>query len=161
PKTPPTLTIGQRFASLDRVLPWSLIGALIGVIGIAIGFYYAVLYERPTLVSFEIISQAPVLDIKDDIGGRLDVIYNGQNLSESKKQLVMFVIRIKNSGKTNIVPGHFDREHPFGYKILDGAFAQRPETIDASREELLSVRLTDAEGQSLPIGMEQAQDHSP
>ena len=139
----------SRFADVDRKFPWSFLGWLVGLIALALAVYFPVFYERPTQVSFDIISQARVLDIKDDIGGELDVIYKGQNLSKLKKQLTVFVVRIANSGKTNILPAYFDVDHPFGYKIVNGAFAQKPETISVSRDDL-TVKLIDADGQALP-----------
>ena len=81
------------------------------------------------------LSNTQVLSLKEDVN-KLDIIYDGQNLKEQKENLILLTIKLKNEGNLNIKESDYFSKMPFGFKIIGGKIAEKPQLIDASNKFL-------------------------
>jgi hypothetical protein len=107
--------------------------ALLTVLGVAIGAYGLLFQPRPDF-AVDTVTDTKVLDVHEPIS-KLDVTYGGKSLKASGQELRVLVVRIMNSGKTDITKSSFDAADPIGIKIVDGSLLESP-TLSASSEYL-------------------------
>lgn len=100
-------TFLEGFTSIDRKFPWSFLGFLFGVIFFFVGLYLAVFYTKSPGVRFEIISESPVYDIRENLT-KLEVLFDGENIRQKHEALSLVSIRIVNDGNANLSKSAFD-----------------------------------------------------
>jgi len=137
----------QRIQEMDRLFCWSMVGAVVGLVSLVLAVYFAVFYERPAEITMDVVSQTPVLDIREDVD-RLDIIYRGKNLVDLHSQLTVLVVRVANTGRSSILKSAFDEDNPLGYRVVGGAIAAVP-VVSASSERLETLTLRDGLGEPL------------
>jgi hypothetical protein len=117
-----------------RVLTSRELNLLIGIAGVLIGIYGIWFYHpRPALV-FDTLSDTKVLDVHAPLG-KLDIVYGGESLKATNRELRLIVIRISNSGSADIGKGSFDADNPLGLRVSSGTVLEPP-TLSASTEYL-------------------------
>lgn len=150
----------KKIKTLDSRFSWSFFSFLIAIISIGYAVYVDHFKEEKPKVVFDILSNTQVLSVKEDIN-KLDIIYDGQNLKEQKKNLILLTIRISNEGNEDISEEDFYSQIPFGLKINSGKIAESPFLIDASNKFLKSNlilshdSLNNVSINKLPINKEQ------
>ena len=126
---------------INRRYAWSLLGfVLAGMFG-TITVYSEFIRDRRPDLRFEIISDASVLDVHEQLSD-LEILYDGLDIQKSKKSLRILVVRVINKGPEDILKGHYDESAPLGFR-LTGGILLRVEVSAASSSYLkttLSVR---------------------
>jgi hypothetical protein len=105
---------------LKRVekLPWGLIGTILGLAFGIVGIY-SYFYKNKPNVSFEIISEANVLDIHKPLKD-LNIVFQGEDIQERNLNLRIFTIRIENSGNVDILQNYYDSDDIWGFEVEKG-----------------------------------------
>jgi hypothetical protein len=98
---------------------------LLAAVGIGVGIYGIWFYRTSAAVAFEVVSDTKVLDIHESIG-KLDVIYGGQSLKATNKELRVLQITLSNRGRADITKDSFDSSDPLGFEIPRGAILEPP-----------------------------------
>jgi hypothetical protein len=131
--------------SLDKTFCWSLVGVIIGLIGLGLGYYfYHASYRAPDLV-YEILSSTNIIDIQVDTP-KLDISYGGKRLTDSGNILKVISVRIINTGNDSLRKSDYVDEKPLGIAVTAGEIIETPEIIDTSNDyirEALKPRLVD------------------
>ncbi len=95
------------------------------VIVALLGIYGTFVFERKPDLVIEVLSDALVLDVKEKLS-KLDVIYDGVRLKDTKQNLRLFVVRFSNAGTSGILKAHFDESAPLGLEISVGRILELP-----------------------------------
>jgi hypothetical protein len=98
---------------------------VLAAVGIGVGVYGIWFYRASAAISFEVVSDTKVLDIHESIG-KLDVIYDGQSLKATNKELRVLQITLANRGRADITKDAFDSSDPLGFEIPRGAILEPP-----------------------------------
>ena len=93
-----------------------------------LGIYGSFIYEKKPQITFELTSNATVLDVREKLS-KLTVIYDGTNLKEQNQNLFILNIRISNKGNADILKSNFDEGEPLGFKINSGFILEPPQII--------------------------------
>lgn len=107
---------------------------LSSLISLGIGYFYWFVDKEPD-VTFDILSNTEVFSVNTQVDN-LTVKYGNQDLSRSKKKLVLLTIRFSNEGDDVLNENDYFTKTPLGLKILNGKIADDPEIINASNEVL-------------------------
>jgi hypothetical protein len=104
----------QALDSIERRLPWSFFGFMLGTISlvIAIWFFYLAKQEDATDLTFRVVEEFPLVELKERFPD-IKVLYNQDNILESDKEIKIIRIRLENSGRT-ILQSFYDQGLPFG-----------------------------------------------
>jgi len=113
------MSLFNKFKTLDQKFSWSFLGFIIALIFGAIGIYTTFFYEKEPSVSYQIISNTQVLDIREKVKN-LDVIFEGKSIRDAKQNLLVIDLRIVNDGSINITKELFDENNPLGLKVING-----------------------------------------
>jgi hypothetical protein len=99
-------------------LPWGLIGT---ILGLAFGIFgiYSLFYENKPNVSFEITSEANVLDIRKPLKD-LNIAFQGEDIQERNLNLRILTIRIENNGNVDILQNYYDSDDIWGFEVENG-----------------------------------------
>ncbi len=81
------------------------VATLIGVSAIVVSIVAYVLQRNRKLLIYEIISSTPLVSVKDEVEGKLQIIYDGAEVSD----VHLVVVRISNSGNVPITSNDYDR----------------------------------------------------
>jgi hypothetical protein len=75
------------------------------IVGVICGAFSVYVYLQKTVphLKMEVISNANVIDVKEDVG-TLDVLYNGVNLKDTHQTLALVTLRVSNDGAKAIPP---------------------------------------------------------
>jgi len=87
-----------KLRDLDKLLSSSFIAALIVAV---LAFVAGTLYDREPQLQYEIISQSPVFDIKENVTD-LEVFFEGHSLRQQHQMLSLITIRVQNIGNAGI-----------------------------------------------------------
>ena len=93
---------------MDINIIWNIAAIVISVLAIIVTITLFVLSKKKKRLSYEIISNNPVLLEKEDVKGELEILYNGKPV----KDVFLSVIRLINNGNLEILEKDF----------LDGVF---------------------------------------
>lgn len=124
----------------DKV-PWNMIGAAIGIIGIGFGIYESRRDRSPQL-EFDILSNTPVLTTAEDVP-ELKILYEDLDIRQREQLLSVVEVRVLNSGESDIHKGHYDPSVPVGVQVQSGLILD-PRIVGASSDylrEQASIRL--------------------
>lgn len=104
-----------------------IIGLFFGVLSVYVDFFRS---SDPDL-TFNVLSNATVFDIKEDIG-KLDVLYDSTSLTKQGKTISLITIKIANSGNGSILREHFDSVSPLRLYIDSTKIVQNPQIIETN-----------------------------
>lgn len=120
---------------LEARYPWGLLGAAVGVAGLAVGAY-GWLHERRPNVMFEVISEANVLDVHTALPD-LRILFRGEDIQKENLNLRILRLRVANTGEADISQGLYDVNEPWGFKVRGGR-ALEIRLVEASSEYLFA-----------------------
>lgn len=104
---------------LEKKYPWGLIGGILGLIGLLVGVYFSMYYEKKAAVIYEIINEANILDVRQPLSD-LNISFRGEDIQKKNLNLRIFTINIKNDGLTDILQNQYDVKEPWGLKVNNG-----------------------------------------
>ncbi|MCX6120976.1 MAG: hypothetical protein NTX44_05110 [Ignavibacteriales bacterium] len=113
------MSFWKEFAQLDRKFAWSFVGSIVGVVSIIVAVYIALVYEKKPAIQFDIVSEANVLEVREQLG-KLSILFDGDNISQKGLNLRIFTIKVSNVGQVDITQPMFDQTKPWGFRITDG-----------------------------------------
>ena len=138
----------DNFLKIEKKFVWSFLGFLLAIIFGAFSIYTVYFMDTNPKLNFVIETNTKVLDLKENVR-RLDIIYQGENIKESNKNLSIFKIKILNPSKVNILNTFYDIKDSLGFILDKAEIVERPEIVEASNDYLkynLSFRM-DSTGQ--------------
>src|SRR6266700_1959173 len=112
--------------------------AILAIVGFGIAIYQTWFQERRPALTFEIVSNATVLDVHTPVKG-LEIIYLGENLRATKQELRLMIVRMTNSGQTYISKKDYDEAAPLGFRVLHAKLLEAP--VITSQRNYLSEYL--------------------
>lgn len=125
----------KKLRYLDNTFSWSFFGFWIGIFGFAFGLW-TYFHEPSPELTYEILANTSVIDIKDDIRD-LEITYQGKDIHSGGRKLLIIQLRIVNSGKINIQKDFYDSQNsPLGISIGKSQIVQKPIILEASNEYL-------------------------
>lgn len=105
--------------------------AILTIVGFAFGIWGTLFYEKRHALAFEVISNASVYDVRENLNN-LQIFYAGQNLRAEKKTLRLISLRIVNSGETHISKVDYDEAEPLGFSVKNGNILETPKFIGSN-----------------------------
>jgi len=125
----------EKVAQIDRKFAWSFLGVLIACVVGGLTIYQLFFKDDHLSVRFDILVNARVLDVKEEIK-ELDILYEGVDIRKSSQSLSVMTLRIQNDGSRNILKGYYDSKDPFGLALTEGKIIKAPELIETSNDYL-------------------------
>lgn len=119
----------------ERSVPWGVVGALIGVLGIGVGVYLGVFYSRQPLMNIDVLSNAPVLDIRAEVPD-LKISYQGISLGGTDRVLRLAAVKFANSGSASILSSLYDPSDPIAIALDSCRVLQQADLLEASNDYL-------------------------
>jgi hypothetical protein len=113
------MALFKKYNKLDVKLLIKITSVIIGVFGLLLTYYYAVIYDKSASIVYDIVSETNVLEIKEDVG-YLKVLYRDVDLIESNLNMKIYNVRIINDGRGDILLIHYDENLNWGFEIIDG-----------------------------------------
>ena len=121
-----------RIKEIDKKCAISFfMGLVFGGLGIYAGFFF----QRSPNIDFTILSNSNVVDVHTELS-KLDLIYDGLNIKNTKKNLKLITLKIINSGNKGVVEQDYATNHPMGIKIKNGTIVESPNLVQASNNYL-------------------------
>lgn len=143
------MTVFSNIKEMDKVFSWSFFGFLLAIFFGGVSIYLGFVKENKPLLQYVITSNSNVLDIKEKLGS-LDVLYEGESLSKSNRDLRIITFQVVNKGDAPVLPNYYDPVDPIGFSVSDGVLADSPALLRASNEYLKEKTiLTKATNQSV------------
>ena len=114
---------------------WQFIGAVLALIAIAVSVVLYLLQRKRKVLAYEIVSRTPLLSVKEEVKGRVQITFDGQPVSDA----TMVILKLLNSGNVPILPFDFLRPVNIGFgkdaQILSAEIIEtNPDNIEASVE---------------------------
>jgi hypothetical protein len=122
---------------------WQFVGAILGAFAIAASIVIAVLQRRRKRLSYEVVTQLPLLTVQEEIQGRVRLYFDNQALDD----VTLIAVRLINDG--NLPLRSLDFETPLVIHFNDAAHVLSSEIIE-QRPTDLPVDL-DSDGTSVSI----------
>lgn len=116
------------FLSIWKFLTASATRWIVGALVTLLTIYGTFFFERKPDLAFEIVSSSNVLDIRESIT-KLSIAYSGTDLRATNQNLHLLVLRIVNTGATDILKASFDDEAPLGFEVNIGKIVEGPSVI--------------------------------
>ncbi|QSX37860.1 hypothetical protein [Shewanella sedimentimangrovi] len=124
----------SSFNSLDKRFAWSFLGFMLAAIFGGISIYTEFFRVNTPSVVVEVISDANVLDVKEEIS-ELKVFYGDVDIKSLNQTLSVLFLRIKNDGGAPILNGYYDKNYPFNIILKEGKFL-KVEQLGATNDYL-------------------------
>ena len=131
--------------SINKRFAWSLLGVVLALLFGGITVYSEFIRDRKPKLRFEVVSNTGVLDVREELG-KLEILYDGIDIKNSKQSLRVVVVRVVNFGESDILIDHYDERVPLGFLVSNGELL-RVEPLEASNRYLssnLHVSVTDS-----------------
>lgn len=128
------MSVLSSFNSLDKRFAWSFLGFVLASVFGGITIYTEFFKVNTPSVVVEIINDANVLDVKEEIN-ELKVFYGDVDIKSLNQTLSVLFLRIKNDGGAPVLNGYYDRNYPFNIILKDGKFL-KVEQFAATNEYL-------------------------
>lgn len=114
---------------------WQFVGAVFALGAIAVSVVLYFLQRRHKALSYEIVSRTPLMSVKEEVKGRVQILLDGTPVSDAH----MVIIRVTNSGNVPIIPSDYLRPVHFDFgetvQILSAEITEtNPDNVDASLE---------------------------
>lgn len=134
------MSVLSSFNSLDKRFAWSFLGFVLAAVFGGITIYTEFFKVNTPSVVVEIINDANVLDVKEEIN-ELKVFYGDVDIKSLNQTLSVLFLRIKNDGGAPVLNGYYDRNYPFSIILKDGKFL-KVEQFTATNEYLRTAAQT-------------------
>lgn len=128
------MSVLSSFNSLDKRFAWSFLGFVLAAVFGGITIYTEFIKVNTPSVVVEIINDANVLDVKEEIK-ELKVFYGDVDIKSLNQTLSVLFLRIKNDGGAPVLNGYYDKNYPFNIILKDGKFL-KVEQFSATNEYL-------------------------
>jgi len=129
----------DQLLALFRDPQWQFWGVVVGLLSIAVAFIVWWLSREHKELSYTVLSEAAIVNPADDVGGRLQVLFDGEDV----KNLTAVVLSLTNTGNTPILRTDFDEPLTIrfadGAKILDATGIGSPDTLVAKVDHTVDV----------------------
>ncbi|NER97959.1 MAG: hypothetical protein F6J86_29630 [Symploca sp. SIO1B1] len=138
------MSFWNRLKNLDKTFSWSFFGFLLGAIGLPLGGFgvWAYFNSPSPKLTYEVLTNTPVFDIREENVDKLQVVYDGVDITNSQLTLQVINFRVINNGRVDITKSMYDPENaPLGLRISVGEIVQAPVIIAASDDEYLKDNL--------------------
>ena len=112
------MPIMKWLKTAEERFPWTLIGVLAAIAFGVVGLY-SVFHESKPDISFEIVSEVNVLDVRKPLKD-LAISFRGEDIQEKNLNLRIFTIRIENTGQVDILQNHYDVDDVWGFRVQNG-----------------------------------------
>jgi hypothetical protein len=129
------MSIFNSIRTLDNKFAWSFVGVLLALVFGGIGVYAGFFYERKPDVTFEVISNTPVFDVRENVS-KLEVLFAGNNIKQSGQALRVITLRVINNGQQDILKTFYDENDPLGFSVVSGSLVEPPQLLYASNDYL-------------------------
>jgi hypothetical protein len=129
------MSLLKVFKTLDQKFSWSFLGFVLAIIFGSITVYSEFIKKNSPGISYELLSNANVLDVKETVGS-LDILYKGNSLSHSGQSLKIMTLKVSNDGDQAILPNYYDPVDLIGFKVIGGSIVDGPRLLDASSSYL-------------------------
>jgi hypothetical protein len=125
----------DNFLKIEKKFAWSFLGFLLAIIFGAFSIYTVYFMDNNPKLNFVIETNTKVLDLRENVR-KLDIMYQGENIKESNKNLSIFKIKILNPSKVNILNTFYDAKDSLGFFLDKAEIVERPEIVEASNDYL-------------------------
>lgn len=96
-----------------KITPWLL--ALVTLLGVVIALYQ-VLHQRKPVVEVEVLSKSNVVDVNEPLP-QIGLYFEGEDIIQSGLTLELISLRIANTGDSDLLQTHYDRDLPWGLDV--------------------------------------------
>lgn len=107
---------------------WSFVGVFLTV-----AFFYWQEYRNPYIFKIELVDEFNLIEVREQISD-LKILYKNDDIIESKKEIKVIRIQIRNEGDT-ILQGYYDQLEPFGLRFSNSKVLNA-EVISTNSEDL-------------------------
>lgn len=125
----------ERKSLLSRLniltTPW---GTFFSIMGVVLGVYFYSSQNKPPGLLYEVLSDATVLDVKEDVPN-LRVSFDGEDIKESGQTLRVIVVRVVNRSSRGVRKNDYDEKAPLGIALSSGRIVKYA-TLSSSNEYL-------------------------
>lgn len=111
--------ITAKLAMVEKKFAWSFLGFILAAIFGGIALYTEFLRKDNPVITYEILSNTKILDVKEDVTG-LSISYSGEDIRKARKTLSVLLIKIGNEGRSPILKSYYDNNSPLGLSINQG-----------------------------------------
>lgn len=131
--------IGKILNNFDKKYAFGLTtGLLFGLLGVYTDFFRS---TNPQ-IQFDILSNATVVDLKENIG-KIDILYDSISILSKKQTLSLITVKITNNGNSDVLKNFYDLHFPLGFNVDKGIILEKPTLIQSSSEYIgKSIGLT-------------------
>ena len=112
------IILNKIFKHKNLNLYLTLFSILIAIIFGAFGIY-STYYGDQSEISYDILNEVNVLDVHKPLED-LTVSFQNEDIQKKNLNLRIMTIRIKNSGQTDILQNHYDKNDVWGFQIKNG-----------------------------------------
>ena len=130
------MSLRDSLNALDKRYAWSLLGFFLAAVLGALTIYTGFIRDSGPDLRFELTSSTSVLDVREELG-KLDIFYDGIDITRSEQSLRVAVVRSINLGTDDILIGHYDVTAPLGFSVSGGKLL-RVDLLDSSNGYLQS-----------------------
>jgi hypothetical protein len=124
------MTLLSSLKQIEKRYAWSLLGVILAILFGILAVYTDFWRDRRPELRFQIVSDASVLDVREQLGN-LEVIYDGMDIQKAQKSLRVIVVRVINEGPDDILKTHYDDNRPLGFRVAKGTLI-RAEVLTSS-----------------------------
>lgn len=128
------MSILSSFNNLDKRFAWSFLGFMLAAILGSFTVYTEFFRVNTPSIIVELINDANVLDVKEDIN-ELKVFYDDVDIKSLNQTLSVLFLKIKNNGGAPILNGYYDKNYPFNITLEEGKFL-KVEQLSSTNEYL-------------------------
>lgn len=116
-----------------RENPVNAISLGIGVAAVLIAVFFglAALADRNTAITYKVINESDVLDVRTSLED-LEITFQGQDIQENNLNLRVFAIRVENTGETVVLQTHYDQNVRWGLEVSSGKVIEARSTGGSS-----------------------------
>lgn len=128
------MTIISTITNIDRKFGWSFFGVVLAVIFGLLSLYTGFWKETSPQLQFEVLSNEPVLDVREKLPD-LEVLYQSQDIASAGKTLSVLLVRGINRGSANLLSTFYDAKAPVQLEVVGGTLI-RAELTSTSNDYL-------------------------
>ena len=110
---------------------WQFIGALIGLITVAITIIIYLIQRRSKKLDYELISKTSLLSVQDEVDGRVQIVFEGTHV----QKVHLIICKVSNSGNVSIVSS--DYEIPLSFEMGPDSRILSAEVTEVLPKDLL------------------------
>lgn len=108
-----------RLQNIEKKYALTFLGFVLAIIFGGLTIYSTFFQKKAPAIKYEIESSAGVFDVREDVG-KLDVIFDGVNLRETRQMLTLMTLKVSNVGSEPVRISDYDDRDPLGFSISPG-----------------------------------------